>query len=82
MASCLFFQGRCFFYKFKWTVFLIFSECSGCCTCHELHSYILSVNILPLAEQVDTNVGRIVVRLGWVPLEPLPEELQLHVLEL
>ncbi|KAG0612102.1 hypothetical protein M758_6G001700 [Ceratodon purpureus] len=30
---------------------------------------------------VDTNVGRIVVRLGWVPLEPLPEETQLHLLE-
>eukprot|EP00850_Spirogloea_muscicola_P003162 SM000012S25424 [mRNA] locus=s12:1037722:1044960:+ [translate_table: standard] len=31
---------------------------------------------------VDTNVGRICTRLGWVPLEPLPEELQLHLLEL
>ncbi|KAL7187416.1 hypothetical protein ACSBR1_037483 [Camellia fascicularis] len=31
---------------------------------------------------VDTNVGRIVVRLGWVPLQPLPESLQLHLLEL
>jgi len=35
----------------------------------------------PGVPQVDTNVGRIVVRLGWVPLEPLPEELQLHLLE-
>ncbi|CAM6010506.1 unnamed protein product [Sphagnum balticum] len=35
-----------------------------------------------LAFPVDTNVGRICVRLGWVPLEPLPEELQLHLLEL
>ncbi|KAG0575771.1 hypothetical protein KC19_5G029900 [Ceratodon purpureus] len=34
-----------------------------------------------LAFPVDTNVGRICVRLGWVPLEPLPEELQLHLLE-
>ncbi|GAB2271637.1 hypothetical protein Dimus_006467 [Dionaea muscipula] len=31
---------------------------------------------------VDTNVGRIAVRLGWVPLQPLPESLQLHLLEL
>ncbi|XP_048326250.2 transcriptional activator DEMETER isoform X1 [Ziziphus jujuba] len=35
-----------------------------------------------LAFPVDTNVGRIVVRLGWVPLQPLPETLQLHLLEL
>lgn len=27
---------------------------------------------------VDTNVGRIAVRLGWVPLEPLPDGVQLH----
>ncbi|KAL8154059.1 hypothetical protein V2J09_011819, partial [Rumex salicifolius] len=31
---------------------------------------------------VDTNVGRIAVRLGWVPLQPLPESLQLHLLEM
>ncbi|KAF8039695.1 hypothetical protein BT93_B2032 [Corymbia citriodora subsp. variegata] len=31
---------------------------------------------------VDTNVGRIAVRLGWVPLQPLPESLQFHPLEL
>ncbi|XP_077230322.1 DNA glycosylase/AP lyase ROS1-like isoform X2 [Tasmannia lanceolata] len=31
---------------------------------------------------VDTNVGRICVRLGWVPLQPLPESLQLHLLEM
>ncbi|CAH9092952.1 unnamed protein product [Cuscuta epithymum] len=35
-----------------------------------------------LAFPVDTNVGRIAVRLGWVPLKPLPESLQLHLLEL
>ncbi|XP_048447685.1 DEMETER-like protein 2 [Pyrus x bretschneideri] len=29
-----------------------------------------------LAFPVDTNVGRIAVRLGWVPLQPLPESLQ------
>ncbi|XP_023635443.1 DEMETER-like protein 3 [Capsella rubella] len=29
---------------------------------------------------VDTNVGRIAVRLGWVPLEPLPNGVQLHQL--
>ncbi|WOG96818.1 hypothetical protein DCAR_0416155 [Daucus carota subsp. sativus] len=30
---------------------------------------------------VDTNVARVAVRLGWVPLAPLPEELKLHLLE-
>ncbi|XP_071700920.1 DNA glycosylase/AP lyase ROS1-like [Rutidosis leptorrhynchoides] len=35
-----------------------------------------------LAFPVDVNVGRIAVRLGWVPLQPLPESLQLHLLEL
>ncbi|XAR72173.1 DNA-(apurinic or apyrimidinic site) lyase [Bertholletia excelsa] len=35
-----------------------------------------------VAFPVDTNVGRIAVRLGWVPLQPLPESLQLHLLEL
>ncbi|KAK4746936.1 hypothetical protein SAY87_025973 [Trapa incisa] len=35
-----------------------------------------------LAFPVDTNVGRIAVRLGWVPLQPLPESIQLHLLEL
>ncbi|XP_078436369.1 DNA glycosylase/AP lyase ROS1-like [Wolffia australiana] len=35
-----------------------------------------------LAFPVDTNVGRICVRLGWVPLQPLPESLQLHLLDL
>ncbi|KAE9592400.1 putative DNA glycosylase, helix-turn-helix, base-excision DNA repair [Lupinus albus] len=30
---------------------------------------------------VDVNVGRIVVRLGWVPLKPLPESMQIHDLE-
>lgn len=34
------------------------------------------------ALKVDTNVGRIAVRLGWVPLQPLPEKLQIHLLEL
>ncbi|ONK77095.1 uncharacterized protein A4U43_C02F3050 [Asparagus officinalis] len=35
-----------------------------------------------VAFPVDTNVGRICVRLGWVPLQPLPESLQLHHLEI
>ncbi|CAL1398370.1 unnamed protein product [Linum trigynum] len=35
-----------------------------------------------LAFPVDTNVGRIAVRLGWVPLQPLPDSLQLHLLEM
>ncbi|GMP88620.1 hypothetical protein CsSME_00040538 [Camellia sinensis var. sinensis] len=30
---------------------------------------------------VDVNVGRVAVRLGWVPLQPLPESLQIHLLE-
>nr|AAS79601.1 putative endonuclease III protein [Ipomoea trifida]BAF37786.1 hypothetical protein [Ipomoea trifida] len=30
---------------------------------------------------VDTNIARIVVRLGWVPLEPLPGDLQIHLLD-
>ncbi|XP_060965803.1 protein ROS1A isoform X2 [Cannabis sativa] len=34
-----------------------------------------------VAFPVDTNVGRIAVRLGWVPLEPLPEEVQIHLLQ-
>ncbi|KAK9280199.1 hypothetical protein L1049_013886 [Liquidambar formosana] len=34
-----------------------------------------------IAFPVDTNVGRIAVRLGWVPLQPLPEDLQIHLLE-
>ncbi|GLJ19156.1 hypothetical protein SUGI_0343970 [Cryptomeria japonica] len=34
-----------------------------------------------LAFPVDTNVARIVVRLGWVPLAPLPESLLIHKLE-
>ncbi|XP_058200998.1 DNA glycosylase/AP lyase ROS1-like isoform X2 [Rhododendron vialii] len=29
---------------------------------------------------VDTNIARIVVRLGWVPIEPLPEGIQMHLL--
>ncbi|CAA2995019.1 demeter-like 1 [Olea europaea subsp. europaea] len=33
-----------------------------------------------VAFPVDTNVGRIVVRLGWVPLQPLPEDVQIHLL--
>ncbi|KAK1383984.1 hypothetical protein POM88_021719 [Heracleum sosnowskyi] len=34
-----------------------------------------------VAFPVDTNVGRVAVRLGWVPLKPLPEGLQMHLLE-
>ncbi|KAJ1435858.1 Permuted single zf-CXXC unit [Sesbania bispinosa] len=34
-----------------------------------------------LAFPVDTNVGRIAVRLGWVPIRPLPETLHIHLLE-
>nr|GMC53160.1 Protein ROS1 [Ipomoea batatas] len=35
-----------------------------------------------IKQRVDTNVGRIAVRLGWVPLPPLPKSLQLHLLEM
>ncbi|XP_022631732.1 protein ROS1-like [Vigna radiata var. radiata] len=31
---------------------------------------------------VDINVARIVVRLGWVPIQPLPEYIQIHNLEI
>ncbi|XP_071707250.1 DNA glycosylase/AP lyase ROS1-like isoform X2 [Rutidosis leptorrhynchoides] len=29
---------------------------------------------------VDTNVGRVATRLGWVPLQPLPDALRIHLL--
>ncbi|XP_076926193.1 transcriptional activator DEMETER-like [Bidens hawaiensis] len=29
---------------------------------------------------VDTNVGRVATRLGWVPLQPLPDSVQIHLL--
>ncbi|KAL5703067.1 Protein ros1a [Ranunculus cassubicifolius] len=35
-----------------------------------------------MSNQVDTNIGRIVVRLCWVPIHQLPDSLQLHLLEL
>lgn len=34
-----------------------------------------------IAFPVDVNVGRIAVRLGWVPLQPLPGDLHIHLLE-
>ncbi|PKA55371.1 Transcriptional activator DEMETER [Apostasia shenzhenica] len=34
-----------------------------------------------VAFPVDVNVARVGVRLGWVPLKPLPDSLQLHLLE-
>ncbi|KAH7542034.1 hypothetical protein FEM48_Zijuj02G0030600 [Ziziphus jujuba var. spinosa] len=34
-----------------------------------------------VAFPVDTNVGRIAVRLGWVPLQPMPEKVQIHLLQ-
>ncbi|KAF2321686.1 hypothetical protein GH714_001429 [Hevea brasiliensis] len=34
-----------------------------------------------IAFPVDINVARISVRLGWIPLEPLPGDLQFHLLE-
>lgn len=33
------------------------------------------------AHKVDINVARIAVRLGWVPLQPLPDGIQMHLLE-
>lgn len=47
----------------------------------DMHSNCNKFIFLCIAK-VDTNVGRICVRLGWVPLQPLPESLQLHLLEL
>lgn len=41
-----------------------------------------NLNVFIIVIKVDTNVGRIAVRLGWVPLQPLPESLQLHLLEM
>ncbi|KAJ7981114.1 transcriptional activator DEMETER-like [Quillaja saponaria] len=34
-----------------------------------------------LAFPVDVNVGRIAVRLGWVPLQTLPEGVEMHLLD-
>ncbi|WCJ41712.1 demeter-like 1 [Euphorbia peplus] len=34
-----------------------------------------------VAFPVDVNVARIAVRLGWVPLKPLPGDIQFHLLE-
>ncbi|XP_031400529.1 transcriptional activator DEMETER-like isoform X2 [Punica granatum] len=65
------------------------------CPPNKAKDYLLKVNGLGLksvecvrllclrnmAFPVDTNVGRIAVRLGWVPLLPLPDNLQLHLLE-
>ncbi|KAM7496867.1 hypothetical protein LguiA_021281 [Lonicera macranthoides] len=34
-----------------------------------------------VAFPVDTNVGRVAVRLGWVPLQPLPDEIEIHDLK-
>ncbi|MED6173172.1 hypothetical protein PIB30_056768 [Stylosanthes scabra] len=62
---------------------------------HEAKEYLLHIygiglksveciRLLTLQNQafpVDVNVGRIAVRLGWVPLQPLPEETQIHNLE-
>uniref|UniRef100_A0A166JCV5 HhH-GPD domain-containing protein n=1 Tax=Daucus carota subsp. sativus TaxID=79200 RepID=A0A166JCV5_DAUCS len=39
------------------------------------------LSLYHVAFPVDVNVGRVVVRLGWVPLQPLPEGLQLHLLQ-
>lgn len=45
-------------------------------------SYELKLYFFVAPYKVDTNVGRIAVRLGWVPIQPLPESLQLHLVEL
>ncbi|KAJ9693129.1 hypothetical protein PVL29_012040 [Vitis rotundifolia] len=41
-----------------------------------------AVNTASLCFSRDTNVGRVAERLGWVPLQPLLEQLQLYLLEL
>ncbi|CAA7060559.1 unnamed protein product [Microthlaspi erraticum] len=63
---------------------------------HQTKEYLLSIMGLGLksvecirllslhqtAFPVDTNIGRIAVRLGWVLLQPLPGDLQMHLLDL
>ncbi|CAK9138950.1 unnamed protein product [Ilex paraguariensis] len=45
--------------------------------------FLLSIRGLGLksVECVDRNVGRVAVRLGWVPLQPLPEGVSIHMLD-
>ncbi|PON34206.1 DNA glycosylase [Parasponia andersonii] len=57
-------------------------ECVRLLTLHHLAFPSNPPCLISMFEKVDTNVGRIAVRLGWVPLQPLPESLQLHLLEL
>ncbi|KAI4339643.1 hypothetical protein MLD38_024560 [Melastoma candidum] len=42
---------------------------------------VLLLALQHIAFPVDTHVSRIAVRLGWVPLQPLPGDLQIHLLE-
>ncbi|KAL2520691.1 ENDO3c domain-containing protein [Forsythia ovata] len=39
------------------------------------------LTLLQPAFPIDTNAGRIAVRLGWVPIQPLPEEEKFHLLK-
>ncbi|KAJ8531952.1 hypothetical protein K7X08_011875 [Anisodus acutangulus] len=43
------------------------------------------IRLLTLQHQafpVDTNVGRVLVRLGWVPIQPLPRGQEMHLLKM
>nr|XP_016496777.1 PREDICTED: protein ROS1-like [Nicotiana tabacum] len=43
------------------------------------------IRLLTLQQQafpVDTNVGRVLVRLGWVPIQPLPRGQEMHLLKM
>ncbi|KAL0389124.1 UNVERIFIED_CONTAM: DEMETER-like protein 3 [Sesamum calycinum] len=62
---------------------------------HKAKEYLLSIRglglksvecirLLTLLHQafpIDTNAGRVAVRLGWVPLQPLPEGQEFHLLK-
>ncbi|XP_020547113.1 protein ROS1-like [Sesamum indicum] len=62
---------------------------------HKAKEYLLSIRGLGLksvecihlltllhkAFPIDTNAGRVAVRLGWVPLQPLPEGQEFHLLK-
>ncbi|KAL8034901.1 hypothetical protein ABFX02_12G060900 [Erythranthe guttata] len=39
------------------------------------------LTLLHKAFPIDRNAGRVAVRLGWVPLQPLPEGLEFHLLK-
>ncbi|CAN4115195.1 unnamed protein product [Withania somnifera] len=40
------------------------------------------LNLQHQAFPVDTNVGRVLVRLGWIPIQPLPRGQEMHLLKM